>query len=108
MLTILFADPRNFIEPNQFIPERWSSAPHLVKAKEAFIPFLIGPHSCVGKNLAMMEIRMLVACLLRSFSFRFPVNQETRITEEFEKGYKDCFTAQLAEFHVVISKRSGS
>lgn len=56
----------------------------------------------------MMEIRMLVACLLRSFSFRFPVNQETRITEDFEKGYKDCFTAQLAEFHVVISKRSGS
>ncbi|KAH8424894.1 uncharacterized protein LDX57_002639 [Aspergillus melleus] len=102
----LHRDPRNFTDPECFIPERWSSQGHLVKAKDAFIPFSIGPYSCVGKNLAMMEMRMLLACLVCSFSFRFPDNQEAAIVEAFESGYKDHITGQLAKFEVLISRRT--
>lgn len=38
-------DPRNFVRPNEFIPERWSSQPELVLNSKAFIPFSTGSSS---------------------------------------------------------------
>lgn len=33
-----------------FVPERWFSKPEMIKNKDAFIPFSIGPYGCIGKN----------------------------------------------------------
>lgn len=41
----------NWVKPNEFLPERWSSKPELIKEKDAFIPFSTGPFGCIGKNL---------------------------------------------------------
>jgi len=63
-------DPRNFDRPNEFIPERWSSQPDLITRKDAFNPFSTGVFGCVGKPLAMMELRMVVALLVRKFDIK--------------------------------------
>lgn len=59
----------NFREPDLFRPERWLgegekfSDDHL----DASLPFGTGPRVCIGRNLAYMEMRLIVAHLLWHF-----------------------------------------
>jgi len=55
-------DPRNFHSPEVFLPERWfgTGAPAGEHNTAAFFPFSYGPTNCAGKNLALMEMRMLL------------------------------------------------
>ena len=55
----------------------------------AFIPFSYGPSACVGKNLALQELRMMAALLVQKFNF------------EFAKGYDPSqWEDQLEDFYV--------
>ncbi|KAJ7266574.1 cytochrome P450 [Mycena rebaudengoi] len=61
-------------DPEKFRPERWlANADDLtfVLNKDAFIPFSIGPANCVGRNLALLELRMVVAYIVQAFDIRF-------------------------------------
>lgn len=62
-------DPNAFSQPDEFRPERWLE-PELVSAemKELFMPFSKGSRACLGKNLAMMELKVIAAAVIRSFS----------------------------------------
>lgn len=64
-------DSRNFHAPEAFLPERWFStgAPAGEHNTAAFLPFSYGPTICAGKNLALMEMRMLLCWVLRRFRF---------------------------------------
>jgi cytochrome P450 len=66
---------RNFARPHEFLPERW-----LPEAKEpgsefyhdnraVLQPFSTGPRNCVGRNLAYVEMRLVVSKLLWNFQF---------------------------------------
>ena len=54
--------------PNTFIPDRWlnSTEEH---TPAAFFPFSYGPANCVGKNLAMLEMRMLLCACVQQLDF---------------------------------------
>ncbi|KAI9447484.1 high nitrogen upregulated cytochrome P450 monooxygenase 2 [Lactarius indigo] len=64
-------DPRNFHNPEAFLPERWFStgAPAGEHNTAAFFPFSYGPTICAGKNLALMEMRMVLCWVLLRFRF---------------------------------------
>jgi cytochrome P450 len=69
-------DARYFHNPEVFLPERWFSskgdaadAPAGEHDVTAFIPFSYGPANCAGKNLAVMEMRMVLCWMLRRFRF---------------------------------------
>jgi len=64
-------DERNFHTPEAFLPERWFSkdAPEGEHNTSAFFPFSYGPTICAGKNLALMEMRMVLCWVLRCFRF---------------------------------------
>jgi cytochrome P450 len=54
--------------PDEYLPERWQEDnPQINELKEMFIPFSSGKRSCIGQNLALMEIRVIVANLVRYF-----------------------------------------
>ncbi|KAH8595868.1 cytochrome P450 [Bisporella sp. PMI_857] len=59
----------NFHEPDMFMPERWLgedekfSNDHL----NASLPFGTGPRVCIGRNLAYMELRLILSHLLWNF-----------------------------------------
>ncbi|PVH97070.1 benzoate 4-monooxygenase [Periconia macrospinosa] len=53
-------EKRAFVNPDDFIPERWSTRPELMLRKEAFIPFSYGAYNCAGKSLALTELRMIL------------------------------------------------
>ncbi|KAJ5164606.1 uncharacterized protein N7500_006436 [Penicillium coprophilum] len=54
-------------DSNQYRPERWESL--TADQKKAFVPFGHGPRSCVGRNVAEMEMTLALASLVRRFDF---------------------------------------
>ncbi|MFD9949005.1 cytochrome P450 [Nonomuraea sp. NPDC059023] len=60
----VWTDPERF-DPDRFAPERMPERPRL-----AYIPFGFGPRACEGASLAMLEARLVLAVLLKRFTFR--------------------------------------
>jgi len=94
-------DPRNFEQPEQFIPERWTSRPELVLNKGAFIPFSTGPYNCVGKGLAMMEMRSVINRVVNEFDVVLPQGFKEEV---YFGDIKDHFTAGPPEQMVSFVK----
>jgi benzoate 4-monooxygenase len=54
-------------DADQFVPERWDRITD--RQRNAFIPFSHGPRSCVGRNVAEMELALIVATTFRRYEF---------------------------------------
>ncbi|TBU38266.1 high nitrogen upregulated cytochrome P450 monooxygenase 2 [Dichomitus squalens] len=111
-------DPRNFFpHPDTFWPDRWlfasssssSSSPSLsapetfVHNVDAFIPFALGPMNCVGKNLALQEIRMVVCAVMQRLEFSL---REGWNPEEYERGFKAHLVASRPAVPVIVRTRA--
>ena len=97
-------DARYFHTPDAFLPERWFSkgAPAGEHNTAAFIPFSYGPTICAGKNLALMEMRMVLCWILRQFRLsRAP----GVVYEHWEEKIQDYFVVHHEPLLVNISLR---
>ncbi|KAI0466717.1 cytochrome P450 [Xylaria cf. heliscus] len=56
-----------YASPNEFIPERWYSQPELIRDGTCFAPFSIGSYGCMGRNLAMINIRATVSRIIADY-----------------------------------------
>ncbi|KAF6811209.1 cytochrome p450 [Colletotrichum sojae] len=57
-----------FRDPFSFRPERFLADPEFASDnREAFQPFHLGPRNCLGRNLAYVEMRLILARLIWSF-----------------------------------------
>lgn len=56
-------------DPSKFIPERWlvKDGDPLAPVKGTWRPFEHGPRNCIGQELAIIEIKVIMALTLRSF-----------------------------------------
>ncbi|KAI0534986.1 putative cytochrome P450 oxidoreductase [Xylaria digitata] len=99
----VFRDPRAFELPTEFIPERWTTRPELIKDRSVFIPFNSGPYACVGKRLALMEIRRVVAEILSRYDFTTTPDHDKNA---FLDGKQDTFTLVSAPLRLVFVKRA--
>ncbi len=63
---VMHRSARFWDEPALFRPQRFRTAP----PKNVFMPFGLGPHACVGANLAMTEGPLLLASIARSWRWR--------------------------------------
>ncbi|KAI4595995.1 hypothetical protein KJ359_006287 [Pestalotiopsis sp. 9143b] len=61
-------NPRYWKEPYAFRPERWIGD-GLGDDKTAFNPFLTGPRSCLGINLAYIEMRLTLTLLIFNYDW---------------------------------------
>ncbi|KAF6234906.1 hypothetical protein HO173_006836 [Letharia columbiana] len=58
----------NFSNPSAFVPERWLGDPRFDSDKKDVLqPFSVGARNCIGKNLAMAEIRLVIVRMLWEF-----------------------------------------
>jgi cytochrome P450 len=90
-----------FVKPDEFIPERWFSKPELVLDKTAFIPWSLGPTSCAGKQLALMEMRSVITHLVTKFRIDFaPGNDGSSVVE----GITDHFAQTPGDLMVVFTE----
>ena len=73
--------------PSTFDPSRWLKlASEERAAASAFHPFALGPRNCLGKNLAWLEMRLILTHLLWSFDLAVPTGETLGPWEE-QKSY---------------------
>jgi len=83
-------------DAEEYNPDRWD---HLTeKQKVGFIPFSYGPRSCVGRNVAEMELALIVATTFRRYDFNL-LQEELQTKEGFLRKPLECM--------VGIKKRNG-
>jgi cytochrome P450 len=89
----------------EFLPQRWfsdaDSGPasltlegDIVLERSAFIPFSMGPANCVGKGVALKQLRYVPALLLRNFRFEF---SEGYNPDRWEEELQDRFLMAKGE-----------
>ncbi|KAI0355826.1 high nitrogen upregulated cytochrome P450 monooxygenase 2 [Trametes cingulata] len=109
-------DPRNFSpRTTDFWPERWLLASgrmsfveagieeaSFVHNETAFMPFSYGPMNCVGKALAMQEMRVVLCALLQKYELRLSEGWDPR---SYSEGYKDYLVTTRPPVPVVLHAR---
>ena len=55
-----------FDEPLAYRPERWTREFERSLPKGAYVPFAAGPRVCLGKQFAMMEMRIILGTLVQA------------------------------------------
>ena len=70
---------KHFDNPLEFRPERWTREFERRLPKGAYVPFAAGPRVCLGKQFAMMEMRIILGTLIQ--------NVDINILEGFEPDF---------------------
>lgn len=60
--------PEFWENPEGFEPERFRSELHKNRHRCAYFPFAAGPHQCIGSEFALMEIQLVVATAMQSYT----------------------------------------
>ncbi|KAI2638282.1 hypothetical protein GGS21DRAFT_488993 [Xylaria nigripes] len=55
----------SFVEPEERIPERFTTRPELVLNKDVFVPWSTGKMACLGKHLSLLETRVATVLQIR-------------------------------------------
>ncbi|KAI0999052.1 Benzoate 4-monooxygenase [Podosphaera aphanis] len=71
----------------EFVPERWERLTD--RQKTAFIPFSHGPRSCIGRNLAMLELALFIATIIRRWDLKL-YTEHLETIEGFLKKPIEC------------------
>jgi cytochrome P450 len=109
--------PDYYREPLSYIPERWiagatcqtaqsswtSSKADVETARRAFCPFSIGPRACIGKSMAILELRLILARIMFLFDLEFADQTGNDGTGHF--ALIDHFAAAKDGPSVTIRKR---
>ena len=84
---LLHHHPKYWKDPETFLPERWIFKSDEEKEKFmsdirfAFIPFSAGGRNCIGQRFATIEAKLILAELIRSFTFAVaPSQSDTKFT----------------------------
>ncbi|KAI2632597.1 cytochrome P450 [Hypomontagnella submonticulosa] len=62
-------NPSYWHRANEFLPERWmaSNDDPLYPPNNAWTPFSLGPRNCIGVELALMELKLVLVMVVRTF-----------------------------------------
>ncbi|KAL8754101.1 MAG: hypothetical protein Q9184_005223 [Pyrenodesmia sp. 2 TL-2023] len=92
-----------FERAEEFIPERWYSKRDMIKDGRAFAPFAQGRYGCVGKNLALSELRFVTALLVKKYAISFaPGEDGVCVTGDL----RDQFTAAPGRLYLSFEVRT--
>ncbi|KAL8736338.1 MAG: hypothetical protein Q9181_002492 [Wetmoreana brouardii] len=78
-------DPAFWPRSNEFLPERWlaNEGEKLYVQRGAWRPFEHGPRACIGKELSMLELKIVICLVARTFDvstvYEEPHSQMTNI-----------------------------
>lgn len=86
-----------FHRPLEFIPERWlpdgmdvANIEEAHNLKQYCIPFSIGPRACIGRNLAYMEVSIVISALTLNFEWELAhPGMEYQTVERFNWNPKE-------------------
>lgn len=96
-------DQKNFYDADSFIPDRWmekEEGPAAHNAK-AWAPFGFGSTSCIGKNLAYMEMRAVLAQFIARFDFSITPADD----RQFQESVRDQFVVAAGAMKLQVVPR---
>lgn len=67
-----------------------------------FTPFTLGTYGCVGKNLALMEIRNVMTSVITRFDIKFATPKSKN---EFIEGQQDGWVLRVGKLDLVFEER---
>jgi cytochrome P450 len=91
----------HFTDGNAFKPERWMrKTEHKCPMHnlDAYLPFGSGPRFCPGKNLAMLEMKLILSMIFKNYKIEL-ITKPSEVTEIM------AFTMMASNFEIKISKR---
>merc|ERR1712070_372228 len=78
---------RRYEQAEAMKPERWFKYDEKLKRNKAIIPnsfefpvFQAGPRICLGMNMALMEVKIVVVMLLQKYTFSLAEEERSNIT----------------------------
>ncbi|KAI9681735.1 MAG: hypothetical protein M1822_007087 [Bathelium mastoideum] len=81
----VFRSPTNFADAEEYVPERWlldADPKYAGDKREALQPFSFGPRNCIGRNLANIEMRLILAKMLWYFDFALADEKQQWIEDQ--------------------------
>nr|QST15050.1 CYP360A10 protein [Diaphanosoma celebensis] len=88
-------------QPEKFDPDRWSPENKSKNNPYTFVPFGMGPRSCVGMKFAMDEIKLALCTLIAKL--KFSPAKETPEKVEIENGFH--WVIQTKKFALAVEAR---
>ncbi|KAI3394513.1 hypothetical protein diail_2602 [Diaporthe ilicicola] len=83
----MYRDPKLFANPDEFHPERFlGDSEYANDDRDAFKPFFTGARDCIGRGLAVMELRLILAYMI--YNFDMEVQGDSR---HWARGQKNLF-----------------
>ncbi|EKG22337.1 Cytochrome P450 [Macrophomina phaseolina MS6] len=97
---VIHRDPSIFgPEPDEFRPERWLDEENKHKMHRFFFAFGGGSRTCIGRNIAMLEISKVLPTLFLHFDIKF-----TNAHDHPKEHYGGLVA--FRPFHVVVQQRN--
>jgi cytochrome P450 len=80
-IQLIHTHPDYWTNPEAFQPDRWLTERFPANNKHAYLPFGTGVRNCIGEEFAKIEAKLIMAPLIRSFSFSLaPSVREAKFT----------------------------
>ena len=91
---LLHHNPKYWPNPENFDPERFNPNNKQSYPTFAYLPFGEGPRYCIGKCMALLEIKIALVCILKELQFKttsdteIPLDLNIGITMSPKNGIK--------------------
>lgn len=96
MFKFISRDPKYFVNPEKFDPDRYLQGNG---TKMGFLGFGDGPRLCLGKNFALFQIKMALASIIRSYKVELSKKMKSPPAISAKAFILHCDTGIWLQFH---------
>lgn len=89
--------PEFWPEPERFNPDRFLPEAGMERPRHAYLPFGFGPRQCIGRDLALLVIRLVLAMIVRHYDFTLAPGYEMKRDAQLTLGPKNGVSLILKE-----------